>query len=183
MTLFISKGVPYNNDNKSGFKVWVNGNIISLTHTQQLIWTYLLNNTRSYNDLLKYSLNLIKQKIPIPKTELNRTLKQLKQLDLISYIDEQDTKLGEFILVFKNKIKPLKEINLSDFEKRLFDFISDDNEMSIADFIASIDNLEYNKLTNGYDVDYIKFVYQGIHSKMVLTTTLQLLQKGACYIS
>lgn len=175
--MFISKGIPYNKFND----VWKDGQIISLTNNQKLFWNFMYGKIVTYDDILKYSLELIRKNIIISKTTLNQTITQLKELNLISYTNgllESD----EFILIFKNKIKILKECELCNFEKKVYDFIKNYDNISLMDFLAKLDDLKYDKLTNGYDEDYIKFVYNNTHSKTLLNTVKKFLKLGICYI-
>jgi hypothetical protein len=105
-------------------------------------------------------------------------------LDLISYLEDEDERKGEFVLILKNKIQALKEKNdPTDFEKTLYDFIKSCDSISVADFIANMDNLHYNKLTNGYDEDYLKSVYECVHAKTTIETVKQFLKNGNCYVA
>ena len=185
MMILISKGVPYNTGMEDSiFKVWHEGHIISLTHNQKIIWTFLYGTIRTYKDLMKFMLKLFNNGTPMSKQTLTQTLTQLKSLGLISYLDSLDVKEGEFILLFKNKIKPLKDVGLEDnFQVELFHFIKNNQDFSVADFISMIDNKHYEKLTNGFDEDYIKYMYTSIHSKITLETVKKFLQNGVCYVA
>lgn len=185
MLMFISKGIPYNTGKEDSiFKVWHNGNVISLTNNQKIIWKFLYGEVKTYNDLMKLIYKLFNNGIVISKQVLIQTLTQLKSLGLIAYLDNTNEKEGEFVLLFKNKIKPLKDIeNNSCFETELYDFIKNNEDISVADFISTIDEKEYNDLTNGFDEGYLRYIYSSVHSKITLETVKSFIKNGNCYIA
>lgn len=182
--MFLAKGVPYTNEKDNNFKVWINGAVIPLTTNQTIIWKYFYGNVKTYNDLMKYIKTLFEKNIILSKEVLIQTLRQLRGLNLLSYFDAEDEKEGEFIVIFKNKIKPLKKLeNFNEFESMVYDFIENCDNISLADFICDIDNnFNYDKLTNGYDIDYLKFAYNNIHSKITCNIVKKFLKDGICYV-
>lgn len=175
--MFIANGIPYNKFND----VWKNGQIISLTNNQKLFWNFMYGKIVNYDDILKFSLELIRKNITISKSTLNQTITQLKELNIISYIkglSEED----EFVLIFRNKIKILKDCELNDFEKKVYDFIKYYDNISLIDFLSELDKLNYTKLTNGYEEEYIRFAFNSNHSRILLNTVKEFLKAGICYL-
>ena len=184
MIFFISKGVPYNEKKEQVFKVWHKGNIIQLTQSQKIIWNYLYGSIKSYNDILKYIYFLLKEKkIFVSKEKLHQVLTQLKSLDLITYEEEDNIQLCEFILIAKNKIKILKNTNIeNNFEKQIYEFFQNYDNMSLSDFLTEYNNEQDPLLTNGYNIEYIKFAYNCNFRKNTIEAIKHFINAGICYI-
>lgn len=185
MMIFIAKGVPYNKKEEDKiYKVWINGRIISITENQKLIWTFFYGKPKTYKDLMKYVRYLFNNGHKISKTVLTQILTQLKSLGLLAYECKENRNLCEFMLLFKNRIKPIKfETKHSEFEDKVYQFIEKCDIIALSDFIANLDNLEYTELTNGYDENYLLEVYKCKHSKSTLETVKKFIRNGECYIS
>ena len=183
MEMFIAKGVPYNNNESKIFKIWNNGKIIPVTQNQKIIWSFFYGKPKTYKDLMKYINTLFQKGYSISKTVLKQIITQLESLNLISSQKSNDSNLCEFLLVFKNKIIPIKCVEYkSNFEKKVYDFMEKYDIIALSDFIADMDDFHYDKLTNGYDEEYLMQLYNCNHSKAVLEIVKDFLKKGECCI-
>jgi len=184
MILFLSKGVPYNENCDTSFKVWSNGTITQLTSIQKIIWNFLYGKVRSYDDLIRYVYYLFREKKNIiSKQELNQTLCQLKSLDLICYEENDDFIKGEYLILTKNKINILLDnSDFNEFEQKLYQFIKKYVNISLADFIIDLNEQEYNKLTNGFDDEYLSYAFNSRYRKTTIETIKSFMTKGIIYI-
>lgn len=183
--LFISKGAPYIENKK--LSVWNNGRIIPLTYNQQLLWKFFYGEIRTYKDLMKYMGKLAMTDSPMNKSLMQQTVTQLKSLNILSY-SAYDEKIDRFILLFSNKIMPVKKDDIkSETDVEYYDLIEKMDSMSIADIIAQLCHLQYDKLTDGYTEDYLRYIYEKSSPlgfpNILMDSVLRMIKNGNLYIS
>lgn len=170
--MMIAKGVPY------GHNVWHNGRTITLTNNQSIIWNFLYGEFHTYEDIMKYILYLLRKNIQITKDVLKQTLLQLKSLDLLVFEDGTDN-FVIFKILAKNKLLAISDDGIENsFDKKIYERIK--GGKCITDIVVNMDNLNYKKLTNGKDDEYINFAYESIHTYSVINTIRDFLKRGNC---